>query len=84
MATIASAQSGDWASTSITGDSTNGIPVISENWRTNWELQSNYRIREDTTRMPLLLSWVKEGVIPKNIQLKGTGHDGLDIGASGL
>ena len=63
------------------GDATNGKPGVATDWRTNWELATHQRLRDDVSRIPDLISWVKAGYAPTNLALKGTGSGGLDIGA---
>jgi hypothetical protein len=72
------------AHTSDVADTTNlGSPGQATNWRTYWEPMSLYRLREDLTRIPLLITWVKDGFKVKNASLKNAGHDGVTIGAMG-
>jgi len=56
-------------------------PGVGASWRTNWELQSAYRIREDRTRIAALLTWVKNGFKVQNASLNNAGHDSATIGA---
>jgi len=69
--------------TSASGHATNGQPTASTttSWRTNWELASLYRLREDRTRIQALVSWIRAGFAPTNTLLNGTGSGGVDIGA---
>ena len=78
------------AHTSNAGNSTNGKPGVATNWRTNWEFASVYRLRTSAavysagTRQATakdLYNWVAAGWAPTNTALKGTAHDGGDIGA---
>lgn len=59
-------------------------------WRKSWEWASLHEIREGvrTGRMfgqddiiQHLLKWIRAGYAPTNPALKGTAHDGTDIGA---
>jgi hypothetical protein len=56
-------------------------PGAGADWWDEWELQSNYRLREDLTRIPDLVAWVKAGFAVQNPALKNAGHDGATIGA---
>jgi len=69
------------AHTSSSGDATNGQPGVATNWRTNWEYQTAYRLREDVTRVPTFITWVRNGFAPQNASLDGTGYGSVDIGA---
>jgi hypothetical protein len=69
--------------TSDDGDATDGKPgdTTTTSWRTNWEYQSEYRLREDTTRIASMVTWVKAGFKVQNSSLNNAGHDGETIGA---
>ena len=69
------------AHTSADADATNGKPGDVSGFRTNWEPMSLYRLREDTTRIASLMTWVKAGFAVTNSSLKDAGHDGVTIGA---
>lgn len=56
-------------------------PGVGANWRTYWEFQSCYRLREDLTRIAALITWVKGGFAVQNADLKDAGHDSVTIGA---
>ena len=77
--------------------STNPEPGAGTNWRSCWEWDSLYQIRQAVTSQSLrddqligahnvdfietLLRWVRAGYSPTNTNLAGTAHDGADIGA---
>ncbi|WMW64381.1 hypothetical protein [Nitratidesulfovibrio liaohensis] len=69
------------AHTSLAGDTTNGAPMVATNWRTNWELATYQRIRDDLTRIADMIAWIRGGYVPQNQALKAAGKDGVDIGA---
>ena len=69
------------AHTSAAANATNGKPGDVSGFRTNWEPMSMYRLREDTSRIAELMTWVKEGYSVQNASLNNAGHDGLTIGA---
>lgn len=69
------------AHTSLAGDATNGAPLVATNWRTNWELATYQRIREDVSRIADVHQWVRAGFAPQNQALKSAGYGGVDIGA---
>jgi len=69
------------AHTSNDGHATDGKPGVGATFRTNWEYTSQYRLREDVTRIKELISWVKEGFRVQNSDLLYAGHDGETIGA---
>lgn len=58
-------------------------PGVGADWRTKWELQSLYRLREDITRIADLYDWVRAGYVVTNADLNNAGHDGETIGAMG-
>jgi len=69
---------------SATGDPTNGIPGDEANttsWRTNWELNTYYLLRESPSLISGCYDWVWAGFAPTNATLAGAAHDGGDIGA---
>lgn len=68
--------------TSDSGDATDhNAPYECTNWRTNWEFATLYRLRQDVSRIPTMVTWVKNGYVPQNSSLQAAGHDGEDIGA---
>ena len=70
------------AHTSASGDDTRGAPGgVTNNWRTSWEFASHQDLRDDTSRISGLMTWVKSGFTPTNLALKGAASDGGDIGA---
>ena len=80
------------AHTSASGNATNGQPGATgtTSWRSRWELASVYRIRTSSAVYSAgvrqatpkdLWTWVRAGFAPTNTALKGTAHDGTDIGA---
>ncbi len=69
------------AHTSNDGDATNGKPGSVTGFRTNWEPMSLYRLREDTSRIADLLTWVRGGFAVQNASLEDAGHDSVTIGA---
>lgn len=68
---------------SLTADATNGEPYAAgvTGWRTNWELATLYRLRNDATIIPFLVTWLKHGFMPTNPAIKNKGHDGVTTGA---
>lgn len=60
---------------------TNGAPLVATNWRTNWELATYQRIRDDVSRIADVHHWIRAGFAPLNVALKGAGFGGVDIGA---
>lgn len=69
------------AHTSEAGHATNGKPGAVATFRTNWEYQSAYRLRENTSRISSLIDAIFAGFAPTNAALRGTAHDSGDIGA---
>lgn len=69
---------------SATGDPTDGAPgdnINTTSWNTNWELQSLFRLREDTTRIPLMTEWIFTGYTPQAPEYMNSAADGTAIGA---
>ncbi|HWQ54226.1 MAG TPA: hypothetical protein VN442_11115, partial [Bryobacteraceae bacterium] len=60
-------------------------PNVGASWRTDWEFASLHAIRTatvaGTSPMADLLAWVRAGYAPRNVALRGTAHDGGDVGA---
>jgi hypothetical protein len=72
-------------------------PTDCDHWRTSWEYASSGAIAEATladrritdpglgldnaTYIEALIAWVRAGFAPRNPKLKGTAHDGGDVGA---
>lgn len=59
-------------------------PGVGASWRDEWELASLFRLREDTSRIAAMITWIKEGFQVQNSDLEDAGHDGATIGAMGF
>lgn len=73
------------AHTSASEDATNGQPggTTATAYRTNWEFNSAYLIRQDTSLIATLYTWVSNGFKVQNADLNNAGSDGVTIGAMG-